>query len=258
MPTAEASGSDEFGLWHIVQWDSQHFLQATFAGYFCRLSSGYFCFRWTTQRHQFPEVEGLTMMLPQHSMGAMVTDPTSDAPVLLQLPRIMFTQETVTDVLWLQREDGERGWGYLSEQEVAELYFQGGHFCSAFLSLIFPICYVTLICPLWCQETPLVSMKFFDAWQPYVKNKIIRVCFYLYHFYLDISSCPVLPNTFRKKIIYFFNELMNGTSPVQSWFPSHGVFLLIIRFAVIWFSYNTAYDLLFPLKTMCKSPTPLP
>lgn len=122
--------------------------------------------------------------------------------------------------------EAERGWGCLSEQEAAVLCFQGGHFCSASLSLILPICYAMLICSEWCHETSLMYMKFFDAWQLYMKNKTIRACFHLYHFYLDISSYLVLLNDIiKKKIILFIQWPMHGTSSVQGWFPCSVPFL---------------------------------
>lgn len=203
-----------FRLWHTVQWGSQHFLQD---------NSGSFCFQWTSHRHQFPEVEGQTSCPHSIAWGQWQQIPC------LMLQSSCSSQDNVHTsnchrCVVAAKGKMEKGWG-LSEQEVAELYFQGGHFCSAFLSLIFPICCVTLICPLWCQETSLVSVKFFDAWQLYMKNKMIRACFYLYHFYLDISSCPVLLDSEciqkkKKKI----NEPMNGTSLIPSWFLSLGFF----------------------------------
>lgn len=112
--------------------------------------------------------------------------------------------------------EAERGWGCLSEQEAAVLCFQGGHFCSASLSLILPICYAMLICSEWCHETSLMYMKFFDAWQLYMKNKTIRACFHLYHFYLDISSYLVLLNDIIKKKNHFIYSVAHAWDILSS------------------------------------------
>lgn len=61
-----------------------------------------------------------------------------------------------------------------------------------------------------------------------MKNKTIRACFHLHHFYLDISSYLVLLNDIvKKKIILFIQRPIHGTVSVQDWFPCSVLFLCV-------------------------------
>lgn len=203
--TAKVCSSDMLILWHTAWWGSQHFLQDG--------NSDCSCFWWTLRGLWFPKVRvGQEAVTPCTQVWRGGKGSRSHSWCYSPIPVSAWCSQGGC----CKHTEAERGWGCLSEQEAAVLCFQGGHFCSASLSLILPICYAMLICSEWCHETSLMYMKFFDAWQLYMKNKTIRACFHLYHFYLDISSYLVLLNDIIKKKNHFIYSVAHAWDILSS------------------------------------------